>query len=112
MLKLFRAAIPCQDSQHVDLKNVVDWLADDFDPGVARGDPLAWMRTNPHIKQRVRNIQWNCDWAAWHAGTAKVATWGSVRGFNLWELQCVIACPCHDWNTKHAHATYHRSMQR
>ena len=96
MLHEFRAAILRQDNQHVDLKDVVDWMSEDFDPGVVLSEPLTWLRNNPHVRQRVRNIAWNCDWAVWHAGLAKVATWGSVRDFNLWELQCVIACPCYD----------------
>ena len=68
--------------------NVVDWLSVDVLPG----HPLQWLALSPHGLGRVPKLQWVTDWARRHASTPRVATWASARGFNAWELDCVIAC--------------------
>ena len=78
----------CQDRLLVDLRNVVDWLSVDVPPG----DPLQWLALSPHVLGRVPKLQWVIYWAKHHASTPRIATWASARGFNAWELDCVIAC--------------------
>ena len=53
---------------------------------------MQWLALSPHVLRRVPKLQWVIDWARHHASTPRVATWASARGFNAWELGCVIAC--------------------
>ena len=53
---------------------------------------MQWLALSPHALRRVPKLQWVIDWARHHASTPRVATWASVRGFNAWELGCVIVC--------------------
>ena len=72
----------------VDLKNVVDWLSLDVRPG----DPLKWLSLSPHVLGRVPHLLWVINTAQCHAASAKVATWAEARGFNAWDLGCLVAC--------------------
>ena len=70
------------------MRNVVDWVSVDALPA----DPLQWLALSPHVLRRVPKLQWIIEWTKRQATTPWVATWASVRGFNAWELECVIAC--------------------
>ena len=59
---------------------------------VLPGDPLQWLALSPHVLSRVPKLLWVMESAKHHASTARVATWAAARGFNAWELECVIAC--------------------
>ena len=72
----------------MDLKNVVDWLSLDVRPG----DPLKWLSLSPHVLGRVPHLLWVINTAQCHAASAKVATWAEARGFNAWDLGCLVAC--------------------
>ena len=58
---------------------------------VLPGDPLQWLALSAHVLGRVPKLPWVIDWAKHHARTPRIATWASVRSFNAWELECVIA---------------------
>ena len=70
------------------MKNVVDWLNLDVRPG----DPLKWLALSPHVLGRVPHLLWVISTAEHHAAKAKVSAWAEARGFNAWDLACVIAC--------------------
>ena len=53
---------------------------------------MQWLALSPHVLGRVPKLQWAIDWAEHRASTPRVATWASARGFNAWELDCVIVC--------------------
>ena len=72
----------------MDLKNVVDWLSLDVRPG----DPLKWLSLSPHVLGRVPHLLWVMNTAECHAASAKVTTWAEARGFNAWDLGCLVAC--------------------
>ena len=70
------------------MKNVVDWLSLDVRPG----DPLKWLALSPHVLGRVPHLLWVIRTAEHHAAKANVSAWAEARGFNAWDLACVIAC--------------------
>ena len=70
------------------LKNVVDWLSLDVRPG----GPLKWLALSPHVLGRVPHLLWVVSTAEHHAAKANVSAWAEARGFNAWDLACVIAC--------------------
>ena len=53
---------------------------------------MQWLALSLHVLGRVPKLQWVIPWAQHHASSPAVSTRAAVRGFNAWELACVIAC--------------------